>query len=595
MTRSLRSRLIVGMFLGMSVLLIAADVTIYTVQRRQLYRAFDETLLSSAHALALLFRPSPFGVFFDSLGLSNLPAGRIRQGALYQFWSDRPIHVPPLWPDPNFGGTEESATRPSHDDRFLPKPHLLGWDEPHGPPPGRSPGESTSRRPGWGQNGDAGPTSRGAAAVDTRPSPDDRTPPWIGFPGPGGPMGPHRGGPPAKPPDGGPMRVPDGLGQGVFVVRSPLLNGADLRRLNALPGQPLFERIALPGGVSGRAVGLRFQLSGPDHGPRRHSPTELTAVVAASTTEMEKQLSFLAALLAATGLATLTISGGVAWLVVSRGLRPLAGVARKLAAMDEKGLKQRIPDHGVPREIEPLVSQLNGLLGRLDQAFDRERTLTADVAHELRTPVAEIRAIAEVTLSRLRDPEEYRQALGDALDTARTLQALIEKLLVLARLEGGQTKPELEPVALKPLLARHWEQGRKGAESRGITFEDRCPPDVIVSADLRLVEVALSNVLFNAAAYTPDGGRITAAVEYVGTRCRLSISNTGCELSEAEAAKVFDRFWRADAARSGTGLHCGLGLTLVRHVMEVLGGRAEAGVSQDRRFVLTLTFNSAES
>jgi len=377
-----------------------------------------------------------------------------------------------------------------------------------------------------------------------------------------------------------------------FVIRSPLLNGRDLPRVNTSEGQPRFAVIELPGGARGRAVGLRFRVAGPEHGPRWHLPAELSAVVAADTAEIERQLGFLAVLLVVTAMGTMTISGGVAWLVVSRGLRPLATVARKIAAMDETGLKQRIMDHGVPREIEPVVHQLNGLLGRLDEAFDRERALTADVAHELRTPVAEIRAITEVTLSRLRDPEEYRQALGETLETVRTLQGLIEKLLVLARLEAGQMKPELGPMVLKPLLAQHWVQVRNLAESRGVTFEDRCGPEAIVSADPKLLEVVLSNVLSNAATYAPDGGCITAEAQCVGTRWRLRIVNTGCELSEGEVARVFDRFWQADAARSRSGLNCGLGLTLVRRAMEAMGGAAEAGVSQDRCFILTLTFDA---
>jgi signal transduction histidine kinase len=320
----------------------------------------------------------------------------------------------------------------------------------------------------------------------------------------------------------------------------------------------------------------------------------LTAVVAASTKDIEKQLSFLAALLGVTALGTMAISGGVAWLVVSRGLRPLAAVARKIAAMDETDLKQRIADRGVPQEIEPVVNQLNGLLGRLDEAFDRERTLTADVAHELRTPVAEIRAITEVTLSRLRDPEEYRQALGEMLDTIKMLQGLIEKLLVLARLEAGQTKPELQPIAVKPVLLQRWAQVRDRAEARGVAFEDRCPLEATVSADPKLLEVVLSNVLSNAAAYTPAGGQITAQVQRVGQGCQLTILNTGCELGEEEIARVFDRFWRADAARSKSGLNCGLGLTLVRRAMEAMGGKAAASASGKGCFILSLTFDAAE-
>ena len=211
-----------------------------------------------------------------------------------------------------------------------------------------------------------------------------------------------------------------------------------------------------------------------------------------------------------------------------------------------------LPDQieGVPREIEPVVNQLNGLLTRLDQAFERERALTADVAHELRTPVAEIRAIAEITLSRLRNPAEYQDAFKEALDAIRSLQGLIERLLILARLEAGQTKHELQPTPVQPLLSMHWKRTANGAVTRGVVFDNRCKPDLTVSADSKLMDVVVSNVLANAAAYTPDGGCITAESQHDETGCRISVANTGCQLSDDEIARVFDRFWRADSARS---------------------------------------------
>jgi two-component system, OmpR family, heavy metal sensor histidine kinase CusS len=525
------------MLLGMAVLLLAADATIYTVQRRQLYRAFDETLLNSANSLTLLIHPGPFGNWFDTEGMARLPAGRIQQGALFQFWSDQPIDIMPSRPEPD-SAQEEAG--------------------PMGPPQGGGPPQ------------DGGP------------------PPEPLFPG--------RPAPPDQPflrPPSEDMELRRGPTRAELIIRSPLLNDADLPRLEAVPGSPRFENIRLPDGRPGRAVGVQVMLASLPPMFRRLPPTRLTTVVAAGTVDIEKQLSFLAVLLAVTAFGTMAVAGGVAWLVVSRGLRPLAKVARKMAAMDETGLKERITDQGMPREIEPVVNQLNGMLGRLDEAFDRERALTADVAHELRTPVAEIRTITEITLSRQRSPDEYRAALSETQDAVKTLQGLIEKLLVLARLEAGQMKPELDVIALHPTLIHHWEQVRGTAGPRGIALEDRCPADTMISADPKLLEVVLSNVLSNAAAYTPDAGRITAEVRRMGSGCRLSIANTGCELGEGDVARVFDRFWRADAARSKSGLNCGLGLSLVRRAMEAMGGKAEAGLSRDRCFVLTLTFANA--
>jgi two-component system sensor histidine kinase QseC len=532
MNRSLRLRLLVGMLVGTAALLLAAGATIYAVQRQQLYRAFDASLLSTAHAVALLIHPGPFGYWFDTDGLARLPAGQIRVGALFQLWSDQPIYAPP----PRDPDGNQPGGRPWG-------PRYPGLE----PPP------------------------------DFDPSDDEREPP----PRPP-PFGGRRGEP----------EPPEDRASGMLTIRSPLLNGADLPRLEVTPETPRFETIRLPDGVPGRAVGIQFHA--PEGPPRpRRTPATLVAVVAASTLDIERQLGFLATLLAATAVGTLAVSGGVAWLVVSRGLLPLAAVAREISAMNETGLKERITARGVPREIEPVVTQLNELLRRLDEAFEHERALTADVAHELRTPVAEIRAIAEITLSRMRGPDEYRQAFGETLEAARTLQGLIEKLLMLARLEAGHMKPEMQHLHLSPLVTELWAQVCGGA-APGVTWKNNCPPDILVAADSKLLSVVLSNVLANAAAYTPPGNRITAEFHQVAAGGELTIGNTGCGLTEAEAARVFDRFWRADQARSATGLNCGLGLTLVARAMEAMGGQAAARVDSTGRFRLSLTFGGID-
>lgn len=529
MMRSLRSRLIIGMLLGLATLLVAADTAIYMVQKHQLYRAFDETLASSANSLALLFHHGPWGPEFDITRAASLPAGQLRHDALFQFWSDQPIHLPPSRQTRTSAPWEEGTARSSPPP--LP-PDLLpfDWDNPYDLPPSL---------------------------------PDEWEP-----------------------------RGRRNTGRDTLVVRSTTLGEADLPRLETAPGKLSFARILLPDGTPGRAVGLRFQSPasmGP--GPPRRIPAELTAVVAASTAAMERELHFLVLLLAVTAIGTMAVSAGVAWLVVTRGLNPLSTVAHRIAAMDELGLKERIAARDVPREIEPVVNQLNGLLGRLDEAFERERALTADVAHELRTPVAEISTIAEITLSRSRGEDEYRQALGDTLESARSLQGLIEKLLTLARLESGHIKAELDLIAMKPVLARQWSLVSGTAEQRRIVFDDRCPPDLMVTADPQLLEVVLSNALYNAVAYTPDDGRITVVGENGNSGCTFRIINTGCTLQKNDLARVFDRFWRGDSARTKrTNLSCGLGLPLVRRAMEAVGGKADTDVNADSCFVLTLTF-----
>jgi signal transduction histidine kinase len=319
----------------------------------------------------------------------------------------------------------------------------------------------------------------------------------------------------------------------------------------------------------------------------------LTVVVAAGTAELDGALRFQAGLLVLTAFGTMAFVAGVAWFVVSRGLRPLDAVAARIAAIDAAALKVRIEDAEIPKEIEPVVRQLNALLARLDAALERERGLTADIAHDLRTPVAEIRAVAEVTLSRTRESEEYREALGDIAATIASLQALIEKLLTLARLEAGQVKPDVTAIALRPALLEHSDRVYRAAATRAVTFEESCEADVVVAADPALLDTVLANVMSNAVNYTPRGGRIVVKASRGGDTCRLTVSNPGWALDAEEAGHVFERFWRADKTRTTSGMNCGLGLTLVKRAMEAMNGTAEAQVDREGWFVLELRFQRA--
>jgi len=524
----------------MAALLLVASATIYTVQRRQLYRALDQTLSTTANVVASLVHPGPFGYWFDAEALERLPTDGTHQRALFEIWSDQPLSVGPIrgraesqpsWRSPAF--CEENSSV---------EPPFRSPDDPFGP-------RRTDRAPHALQPGRVG-QSRGRESVGRH---DPVT--------------------------------------GLFVIRSPLLSVGNLPYLEPSGSRSRFADIVLPDGSLGRAAGLRFVCTDP--GPTRLPPASLVTVVAASLAETHAQLRFLASLLIVTAAGTMAVAGAVAWLVVGRGLRPLVAVAQDIATINESDLKRRIDPARVPPELQIVVGQLNGLLQRLDAAFERERTLSADVAHELRTPIAEIRAIAEITLQRLRRSEEYRQALGEVLEAVRAVEGLIERLLMLARLEAGQTKPELQPLRLKNVLVQRWAQFRNAAAAAGLEFEERCPEEAVVGADPKLLEVVLSNALSNAVTYTPAGGRVAVGLERTGSTWRLSIVNTGCALREEDISRVFDRFWRADPARRRSGLNCGLGLPLVRRAMQAMGGEALAQVTPRGEFVLTLVFQRA--
>lgn len=392
------------------------------------------------------------------------------------------------------------------------------------------------------------------------------------------------------------IKTPDGaLADGIY--RSESHVGLDFGNL----GLPDFRR--------GRAVVLVFRPRLEDDDEHREpasadadapaalpqtppSASLLTLIVARGRYGLDADLASLRWLLAGATGGTLLLTLVVAAVVVRQGLRPLNALAGQIAAVREDNLAATIPADRLPAELVPVVDRLNDLLRRLDEAFRRERTLTADVAHELRTPLAGLRSTIEVALTRPRTPADYQQTLRESLDIVGGTQRMAGNLLALARLESGQTPLCPEAVPLADLVAAAWRPHAEATARRGITVAARLPADVAALADRDTLVLAVSNVLANAAEYVDGNGRIDISARADGASVELVVANTGCRLAPEDAARVFDRFWRGDAARTDTGLHCGLGLSLVERAMTALGSRVAVSV-EGGVFTVRLTLPEA--
>ena len=250
-------------------------------------------------------------------------------------------------------------------------------------------------------------------------------------------------------------------------------------------------------------------------------------------------------------------------------------------------LKERIAVESSPAELVPIVQRLNEMLERLDAAFVRERAFTGNVAHELRTPLAGIKAAIEVFADQPRDPAEYRRVLGECAVAVELMHRMVESLLSITRLGAGQITLRLEPVPLAPFVHACWEHIEK--RNKRIDVEWAISDDAAVDADPHLLRSICTNLLDNAASYVNDGGSIRIVGHRADGQIELSVSNTGSTVSSEEVAKVFEPFWRADASRTSGGRHCGLGLTLTRGYTELMGGSAHA-TSADGVFTATFGF-----
>ena len=366
----------------------------------------------------------------------------------------------------------------------------------------------------------------------------------------------------------------------------------NLRKTARTPDDGKPFSLALPDGRPGRAVVLTFPVhveTADDTIIRAPNATVLTLLLARETAGMDQRLARLSILLACVALATAAVSGGLMVLAVRRGLSPVGDLASRIAALGETSLAAKLPASSVPTELRPIVDRLNDLLSRLDAAFVRERAFSADVAHELRTPLAGLESALEVCASRRREPEAYEQTVTRCLTTVRDMHAMVENLLLLARFESGQVATSPQSANLCELFADCLKSFQPRIAARRLQVDVAIPADLSLRTDPQHLRIILHNLLDNAVSYANDAGvvRISAAEDHGQTIIR--ISNTGNTLTSAEAEKAFERFWRADAARTNTGLHCGLGLALSRRIAQCLSGSLTATSAAGGCFEVILT------
>lgn len=398
---------------------------------------------------------------------------------------------------------------------------------------------------------------------------------------------------------------------GTSLIRSASLGDDDLAPAGGAIDEPVFGAQVLRDGRPGRAVAITFDPFGDKQNPGakdRAEPVEpenldryeayarpgpMTLVVARDTVDMDARLRGLRWVLLGAGGATIALALLVAGVVVRRGLRPLDVLAARIGAIREQDLADRIPPGPMPAELLPVRERLNDLLGRLEGAFRRERSFAANVAHELRTPLAGIRTTIEVAMSRERPAAEYGEALSDCLRIADRMQSMVECLLMLSRLETRQVTFHREEISLSALL----DSCRRGvsakARARGLSCENTVPPELACTSDRECLAVVFTNLLDNAVEYADEGGRIEISGGQAGEFVEIAVANTGCRLTPGQVSHVFDRFWRADKARSDTGVHCGLGLSLVRRAVQALGGTVTAAVDADGTFRVTVSLPAA--
>ena len=296
-----------------------------------------------------------------------------------------------------------------------------------------------------------------------------------------------------------------------------------------------------------------------------------------------KEFGALLAVVLALGILVAAI---IAITVTKRGLRPLGEMTRSLKGFGPEHLHERIPPDGWPRELRPLALAFDEMFDRLEDSFTRLSQFSADIAHELRTPIANIRGEGEVALTRARTPDEYREVIESSVGECERLSGIVDSLLFLARAEAAEGH-----------VQRTLFNGRAAVEKIAGFYEPiaeehqtviTCVGEGDIHADPMLFGRAVSNLVENALRFTPAGGTIQIFIAASPAHSQISVKDSGCGITPEHLPRVFDRFYRADSSRSSQG--SGLGLALVKSIMDLHGGAAAVESEVGRGTAVTLTF-----
>ncbi|HZY85016.1 MAG TPA: ATP-binding protein [Gemmataceae bacterium] len=301
---------------------------------------------------------------------------------------------------------------------------------------------------------------------------------------------------------------------------------------------------------------------------------ELVVRVGSSLAEIDDDVLRLTEMILVAAAVIVVVAPLSGYFLAGRATRPLDTILRTTARLRPDRLVERLPLRGSGDELDRLSATINGLLDRLADHLARQRDFVANAAHELRSPLAAMRTSLEVALEHDRTPEEYRELLADVVEECAGLGKLVNRLLLLAEGDAGLLQASGGSARLDRLAARAADMFRGTAEQRGVELDVKAPePAPVLGNDAHLRQV-VHNLIDNALKFTPAGGRVTVEVGRRGGQAMLRVSDTGAGIAPEDLPHVFERFYRADKARSRElpGGGTGLGLSICHAVVTAYGG-----------------------
>jgi heavy metal sensor kinase len=367
---------------------------------------------------------------------------------------------------------------------------------------------------------------------------------------------------------------------GQLIAVSPNLGDADLG--DAGQWQSRTRQVMSPTPVRARvgdANSRRF---------KRYAELVLTAGI--SPLPDQAQLSRLARVLIAVGCGAWLVAAFAGRWLCWRALAPVRRMATAAASMNATDLDRRLEAAGTGDELEELGSAFNGLLGRLEAAFERQRRFTGDAAHQLSTPLTALLGHLEVTLRRDRSTADYRAATEEAHARAIHLRQIVEALLFLARPEVDASPPAKETIDLGPWLVGHVAGWQGHVRASDIQLDTTGCETLKIAVAPALLAQLLDNLLDNACKYSPPGTPISVLAQPTADGAQISVRDSGIGIGKEDLPHVFDAFYRSPSARRAGQQGVGLGLAVARRIAGVLGGAiaVNSELGQGSSFVLRL-------
>ena len=375
---------------------------------------------------------------------------------------------------------------------------------------------------------------------------------------------------------------------GEVVAKSPSLGESELLRPSNATNDLRFWNLTLPDGRYGRALAINLAL---DEGS---VASGYTVAFARDTIRLRSVLRTVAGGLIGGGVILLAIATALARITARAGLRPVAVLADEVTHIDATSLATRLSAGKAPPELQPIVEQLNSLLQRLHDAFDRERRFSANVAHELLTPVAELRALAENAVHWREDCEATGQFAEDVLDSARQMERQVNTLLALARSERGELKFQRESIDISALIEELRVQVTPRLQAKRLQLDWTVPMSIVALTDGAACRAILQNLFDNAVEYTPAGGGIACCLQRSGSVVACTLTNTNPGLKPDDLPHLFEPFWRADVARTRRE-HSGLGLALAKSLAAALHCSLHVTLSRSDEVQFTLSMPARDT